>query len=583
LTKIYSLFVLSHFKPLRTLQEREEEAECDKDEAKRDKDKAESELDEAKARLKSLEGSNASSDDIARAHGDVTAARAAWTAAIEAHKSAMEAESRTIYLARDRVALGAHLVEFSFAPDVRERLARPLSAWNAGETFDVAGVRVAIGADQWHDQLYLRADGLALLKQWEDNAPFLAVYGTPGIGKSTLLQLAALRALVLGEPVLLHVRGVDKLVLMDDNERLLVERLTLDDLGHDGRPSKKETVMCYDSPDGFQVTIGHANIYKRTFIVHSPSGNLNNTMKSDGVITRFFPVPSEPELVAVGAIKGIGADQVHERVARFGPTFRYLTNTDESEKAIAKGIKAMVDVGVDGLVRTSNATRDVHRITLMVPNPTSAVDEMLVFASDYIRDEVVRRMANTHAVDLLRLANTVDLHGSLRGQVFESRMLDTLSRGSATIEFHTGGGAKKVLQIAGAGVALRMENNTLALPAGETVLRHRVLYRPPHSNNPSWDALLIEDDKTAYLLQMTVSDEHPVKRHGLVAGNALVALGGFAGKVHVVFLLPPVVFERFKLPQNVLNADGKTSETADQWLQDKWFVAAVDGQVFWPR
>jgi energy-coupling factor transporter ATP-binding protein EcfA2 len=561
------------------------QAERDKDKAERDKDKAKRMLDEAKARLKSLvEGSNASHDEIVRADADVTGARATWTAAIEAHKTAMDAASRAVESTRDRVAVGAHLVEFSFTPDVRARLARPLSEWKAGETFDVSGVCAAIGANQWHDQLYMRSDGLALLKEWEDNAPFLAVYGTSGIGKSTLLQLAALRALVRGEPVLLHVRGSDKLVRMVDHSRLLVERLTLDDLGHKGRPIKKDTVMCYDSPDGFQVTIGHAKVFKRTFIVHSPSGNLNNTMKSDGMVTRFFPVPSEPELVAVGAIKGIDADQVHERVARFGPTFRYLSNTDESEKAIAKGIKAMVDVGVDRLVRTSNATRDVHRVTLMVPNPTSAFDEMLVFASDYIRDEVVRRMANTHASDLLRLANIVDLHGSLRCQVFESRMLDTLSRGGAKIEIATGGGgAKKVLQIAGAGVALRMENNDLALPVGETLLRHRVLYRPPHSNNASWDALFIEDDKTAYLLQMTVSDEHPVKRHDLVAGNALLKLGAFAGKVHVVFLLPPVVFERFKLPQKVLNANGKLSETADQWPQDKWHVAAVDEAPLWPR
>jgi putative protein kinase ArgK-like GTPase of G3E family len=77
-----------------------------------------------------------------------------------------------------------------------------LSEWTAGETFDVSGIRAVVANRQWHDQLYLRAEGLALLQQWENDAPFLAVYGTPGIGKSTLLQLAALRALVLGEWVL---------------------------------------------------------------------------------------------------------------------------------------------------------------------------------------------------------------------------------------------------------------------------------------------------------------------------------------------------------------------------------------------
>lgn len=123
-----------------------------------------------------------------------------------------------------------------------------------------------------------------------------------------------------------------------------MESVTLSHLGADGRPGDNDIVFCYDSPTGFQVTIGHASGFKKVFIVHSPSGELNNTMKSDGVVTRFLPVPPEAELAAVGAIKGVDADLVRERVARFGPTFRYLTNVAEAEKAIAKGIKAMVDV-----------------------------------------------------------------------------------------------------------------------------------------------------------------------------------------------------------------------------------------------
>jgi hypothetical protein len=186
------------------------------------------------------------------------------------------------------------------------------------------------------------------------------------------------------------------LVKMVDDEHLSVESVTLSHVGADGRPGDKDIVVCYDSPAGFQVTIGHAIGFKKVFIVHSPSGDLNNTMKSDGVVTRFLPVPPEAELVAVGAIKGIGADVVHERAVRYGPTFRYLTNADESETAIDAGISALVDAGVEGLSNLRKASRQVHRITLMVRKPTP-VGVMLVFASDYIRDQVVRRMANTHA------------------------------------------------------------------------------------------------------------------------------------------------------------------------------------------
>jgi Mrp family chromosome partitioning ATPase len=240
-------------------------------ETKRDKDDAKRMLDEAEARLKSLENSNASHDVIATASARATAAQATWAAAMETHKAAIEAESRAVESARNPF-VGARLVPFSFNPDVRARLERPLSEWQPGETFDVSGIADAVGAEQWHNQLYLRAEGLALLRQWEDDAPYLAVYGTPGVGKSTLLQLAALRALVKGEPVFLRMRDVDKLIRVDDDEQLSVERLTLDDLSHEGRPRTKNTVMCYDSPAGFQKKVGHANHFKKVFIVHNTLG-----------------------------------------------------------------------------------------------------------------------------------------------------------------------------------------------------------------------------------------------------------------------------------------------------------------------
>jgi hypothetical protein len=152
-------------------------------------------------------------------------------------------------------------------------------------------------------------------------------------------------------------------------------------------------------------------------------------------------------------------------------------------------------------------------------------------------------MAGSQATELLRLANTVDIHGSLCGQVFANRMLDTLSR-KATITFITDGG-NKVLQIAGYGVTLCKVDGALTLPAG-SVLQQHVLYRPPHSNNASWDALVVESDQVAYLLQMTVAS-----------------------------------FSAFVVPQAILTADGAASVTA--WSQEKWCVDKVNnGRTFWP-
>jgi hypothetical protein len=108
--------------------------------------------------------------------------------------------------------------------------------------------------------------------------------------------------------------------------------------------------MCYDSPNGFHVTVGHANVFKKTLIVHSPSGNLNNTLKADGVLPRFFPVPTEAELVALAALAGIEESEVQWRVDRFGPIIRYLFDPVEAEKWVKAGIYAMVRRGANGLV-----------------------------------------------------------------------------------------------------------------------------------------------------------------------------------------------------------------------------------------
>ena len=130
----------------------------------------------------------------------------------------------------------------------------------------------------------------------------------------------------------------------------------------------------------------------------------------------------------------------------------------------------------------------------------------------------------------------------------------------------------KRLQIAGDDVALRLVDSELALPADET-LRLGVLYRLPQSNSAaSWNALLVESDALACLLQMTVSDHLRVTQYGLAAGKALLERAAFRGELRLVFLAPPVVFARLCLPQPIAN-----------WQQDKWQMAAVNNVDHWPR
>jgi hypothetical protein len=565
------------------LQERVTEAKRDKEDAKRKMAKAERELDKANLRLAALEAAKASDVAIERAQNNVESARSAWQATIEAHKTAMQAETAAYAANRGGAASGAQVVSFAFKPDVLERLKRPLSEWQACETFDVTGFGVAVRASHFHDVLFLRAQGLDVLRLWETKRPHLVIDGSPGMGKSSLLQVALLRALVRGDPVL-YVTG-DEFMLM----RMLGESFTAEVLlwkamlGSDGRPPMKETVVCYDSPLGFHSKMGNADVYKATFIVHSPSADVNNSRKAGGFPLLYLP-PSPDELTAIGKMHNIDAAEVDRRVTRFGPSIRYLVKHETAEEQIKDGISKVVPRGVDGLTDISGMDKVAHRILLVQSD--AAGDRILTFASDFIRDQVVNRMAKSHVFDLLRLANTVDIHGSLRGQVFENRMLDTLGRANAKILFKTfkTAGGDKVLEIAGDGVTLCKADGALTLPAGSR-LQDLVLYRPPHSNNASWDALLVESGSVAYLLQMTVAKDHPVKQQGLAAGKALLASAGFVGKVRLVFLLPPAAFSGFRVPQTILTADGKAvaAGTANEWPQEKWCVDKVDDIAFWPQ
>jgi hypothetical protein len=81
--------------------------------------------------------------------------------------------------------------------------------------------------------------------------PYQVIYGSAGIGKSTLLQLLLLRELVKGVPVLLHLRGVNSLLQMVDNEHWSIKVAKLEVwLSRKDLPPKKDVFVCFDSPAG---------------------------------------------------------------------------------------------------------------------------------------------------------------------------------------------------------------------------------------------------------------------------------------------------------------------------------------------
>jgi hypothetical protein len=288
-------------------------AENDKDDAKASLDKAEARLDKAEARFARLQAADAPADQIAAVLADVTAARVDVTSARGVVKSAMEVVKSAIDAGRP-IGTGPEIKPFSFKPGVLEDLRRPLDKWKPCETFDVTGFSDLLGMNvrMWLDVVFVRADGIEVLREWEgpppNGTPYLMVHGTPGIGKSTLLQLAVLRALAKGEWVVVYFKGEYVLTKMVDDGHISVERMASLRLGSHGRPSAKNVVMCYDSSEGFQVTVGRGVAFKAVLIVHSPSANRTNTEKSEGVVKRYFANPPVSELIAIAALIGIAVD-----------------------------------------------------------------------------------------------------------------------------------------------------------------------------------------------------------------------------------------------------------------------------------
>jgi hypothetical protein len=407
------------------------------------------------------------------------------------------------------------------------------------------------------------------LRDWETTQPHMCVFGTVGIGKSAVLQLSVLRSLLAGEAVALYRDG-DGLILLQlaSQDMLCIERgLDVVDLGEGGRPPLNDLVVCFHSQKGFadtfaRVNDGVASVFRRVLVVHSPSGELSNTGNA-GVQLRLMLPPNRDELIAMGALHGVDENELLERVRTFGPTFRSVTERGMSG-TIRRGIDQLVLSGVNRLKCVWMAVPQVHDLMLLRPVPDeNRWGEMFSFASTTICDEAVRRLMNVSSDAVLRFANTTDERGSLCEQVFQNRMMCAISR-HVVVQFRTCAGVKKTVSFVG------------GADSSNADLTSDLLFRPSNKNNAIDAFFLDRHCKTVNLLCMTVSAAPLVERASLDNVEQLLRSQGFTGSVQLVFLLPPVLFESFQIPQQAV---GK------RWMkrQAKWCIEMLDGFTFWPE
>jgi len=76
----------------------------------------------------------------------------------------------------------------------------------------------------FHKNLLIRPQSLELLTEWETTVKYILVRGSPGIGKSSLAQLALARVLALGRPVVYHYSEDTWLLQYNNLQHILTER-----------------------------------------------------------------------------------------------------------------------------------------------------------------------------------------------------------------------------------------------------------------------------------------------------------------------------------------------------------------------
>lgn len=233
------------------------------------------------------------------------------------------------------------------------------------------------------------------------------------------------------------------------------------------------------------------------------------------------------------------------------------------------------------LLQTAIQGADINRLSAYISNPSEESPDMphtllhfvvldaeysmvkAAWASHYIAREVARRVVlrAREAASLLVVgaAGCNAVFGAARGMLFEGLAHATLSSRS-----------EQVLQLqslktdAKRDVVVKLSSYELFTEPRE--LKHAGVYAQPLAHNyPALDAIVIPSQPKAplLLLQMTVSEDHPVKRRALK--EAIDDLAEELRKdreICLVFVVPEDVAPKFA-QQNYLTSNGKVAKEQD--------------------
>jgi hypothetical protein len=277
--------------------------------------------------------------------------------------------------------------------------------------------------------IYIREEYITALTTW-NAGPGYILLGAPGIGKSTFAFMLFCYEMSKGESVLL-IKGKK-----DESPMTLFHQKETDAIGsfHDLADFSKQVVVIYDGQEGFQSMGGERVIFKKVLVVHSPSADVNNSEKAlQGRIRMMEPFSlDEAKDCTTKLGSAVTIKQVEDNFALCGGLARLLTwKTADVKRSIDEGCQKLIgmDVGTlcGGVLMSGDEGKLCHRVLHLRRKPGEVGGYYLEFASKYVETKVVDAMAKSSEAQLLKLANEIDINGSLRGGIFENRMHHSFS------------------------------------------------------------------------------------------------------------------------------------------------------------
>eukprot|EP00041_Stephanoeca_diplocostata_P031799 m.1000707 g.1000707 ORF g.1000707 m.1000707 type:complete len:613 (+) comp24028_c0_seq6:185-2023(+) len=450
--------------------------------------------------------------------------------------------------------------------------------------------------------LYVREEYITALALWTKQREALGggmmlVIGTPGIGKSLFGRLVFTLEMAKGSTVL-WVTGEERILFHGD---MAVKIGGVSDIGDLDGLKYADVIIVYDTVVGLHKFFGDQSLeFKCVLALHSPSAQINSTKKHmSGDAVKFVMNPfGLPEMLEFRrkietpfpniASKMGDEGTIKEKFAVCGGSLRFaLLSIDimrqEIDGAKTKLTGDLFKNAVNGGLLSGDSGRVCHSVLHMWRVNDKFGEYVLRFCSDVVKDSVLSTIASSSVSDLLSLANTVDINGSLRSQVWENRVHNIFCEGKDilidTRRLDDGKTSRTTIpSMTGSSVFDKIE---------DVDCKMTTYYRPKRSNFETVNAFFvyrdISNDLVAVLVQSTVSTSHSVKFAGLDSVLRCIDRGlGRVPKRLLVFLTPPVAYDKFsQRPQKITIKGGGAAAKQDIVQQQVWGVADCGGRPIW--